>query len=147
MGKLSKQIEAAMRRRAKHPHPQADQLVKLRVSNRLRDVFTQQHAPILLLVESAIVQVAGQMEEVDDASVELALRASIRSRSTDDLTARSLAELLEQVRLEHEIDTETWQTALRVIYTSVTNRSDCRAGDRNYLHAAAEFVRRARSRK
>ena len=44
----------------------------------------------------------------------------------------------------HGVNAETWQMALRVIYTSVKNSSDCQAGDRNYLDYAENFVRRAR---
>lgn len=42
-----------------------------------------------------------------------------------------------------KVDAETWQTALRVIYTSVTSWSDCQPGDNDYLSYAADFVQRA----
>ena len=48
MGKLSKRIEQAIRRRAKVVRPQAEEQIKLIVSDRERDVFTRTHATVLL---------------------------------------------------------------------------------------------------
>ena len=84
---------------------------------------------MLLSIESILVQVVEQVPEVDDFVVEQSLRAAIRSRPALDHDAQQLAGLLEQLREVQEIDAETWQTALRVIYTSVNNWSDCHPGD------------------
>ena len=73
MAKLQKQIEAAVRRRAKQGRPQAAETVKLEVTWGQRDAFTQSHATVLLAVESTLVQVSQQDPEVDDAVVEQAL--------------------------------------------------------------------------
>lgn len=51
MAKLQKQIEAAVRRRAKQGRPQAAETVKLEVTWGQRDAFTQSHATVLLAVE------------------------------------------------------------------------------------------------
>ena len=75
MAKLQKQIEAAVRRRAKQERPQAAEIVKLDVTWGQRDAFTQSHATVLLAVESTLVQVSQQDPEVDDAVVEQALRS------------------------------------------------------------------------
>jgi hypothetical protein len=143
MARLWKQIEMAARRRARQPRPQADQPVKLTVSPGQRDAFTGRHAELLLSIESILVQVAEQIPEVDDFVVEQALRAAIRSRPALDCDARSLADLLEQLRVVQEVDAEIWQTALRVIYTSMNTWSDCHRGDYDYLAFAADFVQRA----
>jgi hypothetical protein len=148
MAKLQKQIEAAVRRRAKQERPQAAEIVKLDVTWGQRDAFTQSHATVLLAVESTLVQVSQQDPEVDDAVVEQALRAVIRSRPAADPAADRLAQVLKYQALAymgstHGVEADTWQMALRVIYTSVKNSSDCQAGDRNYLDYAENFVRRA----
>ena len=53
-------------------------------------------------------------------------------------------QVLAYIGSTHDVDADTWQMALRVIYTSVKNCSDCQAGDRKYLDFAENFVRRAR---
>lgn len=142
MAKLRKQIELAVRRRARLERPQAEQPVRLQVTSAERESFTTQHAITLLNVESALVQIAAQMPEVDDHVVEVSLRATIRSRPAANQVAQDLAGLLEQVRVVEQIDVETWHTALRVIYTSVTTVSDCRRDEYTYLAFAASFLHR-----
>jgi Arc/MetJ family transcription regulator len=145
MAKLQKRIEAAVRRRAMQPRPQAAEVVKLEVTSWQQDEFTQSHATVLLLVESMLVLVSQQDLDVDDAVVEQALRAAIRSRPAADPAAEELAQILAGVgSAQDDIDAETWQTAMRVIYTSVKKRSDCKAGDREYLDFAENFLHRVR---
>jgi len=141
LGKLKKQIEMAARRRAKHGRPQAEQVVKLTVSSAQQKAFSDQHAKTLLKLESVLVATAGDISDGDDFIVEHALRAAIRSRAAADPSAQLLAAVLEEWRQGENLDEGTWRTGLRVLYTSVTSRSDCRRGEINYLDFAAQFVR------
>lgn len=140
MGKLRKQIEIAARRRAKHGRPQAEQVTKLTVSPAQQKAFSDQYAKTLLRMESVIVQTAAELQDGDDFVVEQALRAAIRSHAADDPSAQLLVAVLDAWRQSENLDEGTWRTGLRVLYTSVTSRSDCRRGEFNYLNFAAQFV-------
>ena len=145
MGKLSKRIEQELRRRAKFVRPQAEEQVKLTVTDRERDDFTNAHATILLDLESMLVQIAAQDPAIDDHQVEQGLRAAIRRRPATDHRAEMLAGLLTQMPEIKGVEEEVFWTAMRVVYASVKTRSDCEPGECSYLDFAAEWVRRASS--
>jgi len=145
MGKLSKRIEQAVRRRAKFVRPQAEDQITLMVSDRERDIFTNSYANILFDLESMLAQIAEQDSEIDAQLLEQGLRAAIRKRPATDRRAIMIAELLGRIPEINEVDEEVFQTAMRVVYTSVNTHSDCEPGERNYLDFVAEWVRGARA--
>ncbi len=140
MAKLSKRIEQAIRHRAKVGRPQAEEQVKLIVSNHERDVFTQAHANVLLKLESMLAQLAQQDSDIDDHLIEIGLRSAIRRRAATDPRADLLVDLLSHMPEIHGVDEEVFQTAMRVIYKSLRTHSDCEPGECRYVNFVQEWV-------
>lgn len=142
MGKLSKRIEQAIRHRTKVGRPQAEEQVKLIVSDRERDAFTRMHASLLLGLESMLAQIAQQDPEIDDHLLEQALRSAIRRRPATDPRAVTLAVLLSRMPEINGVDEEVFQTAMRVVYKSLKQHSDCEPGTDHYVNFVQEWVQR-----
>lgn len=142
MAKLNKRIEQAIRHRAKVGRPQAEEQVKLIVSDRERDVFTQTHANVLLELETMLAQLAEQISDIDDHLIELGLRSAIRRRPPTDPRAELLVDLLMRMHEIIGVDEEVFRTAMRVVYKSVKTHSDCAPGDDYYVTFVQEWVQR-----
>lgn len=142
MARLNKRIEQAIRHRARVGRPQAEEQVKLIVSDRERDVFTQAHANVLLELESMLAQLAQQDSEIDDHLIEQGLRSAIRRRPATDSRAALLVDLLSRMPEIIGVDEEVFRTAMRVVYRSVKTHSDCEPGAYHYVTFVEEWVTR-----
>lgn len=109
--------------------------------SRMFKEMTNKHVDVLQNIESAIIGVYQNNENLDDHLVASALHASIHSSTTDHELSNQLIQSFEDVRLlRSDISDIIWIWGLKVVLDSVHTHSSAQSGDTDYLNFISNFV-------
>ncbi|MBN2513902.1 MAG: hypothetical protein JXB18_13275 [Sedimentisphaerales bacterium] len=109
--------------------------------SRMFKEMTNKHVDVLQNIESAIIGVYQDNENLDDYLVACALHAAIHSNTTDHELSNQLIQSLEEVRLLRlDISDTIWIWGLKVVLDSVHTHSGAQSGDTDYLNFISDYV-------
>jgi hypothetical protein len=130
-----------MRKRAKgipHLPPPAES------SSKLLRRMPEEHRDVLENIEFWLVQAWRDDPQVDDAAADAALRRALAGESVDSTKNAQVRRILIALEVMHDlrgdITDDVWRDALLTVKQSVRRHSDCRPGERRYLHFVSPFV-------
>ena len=135
------ELRVYAKKRARRPQATIVQRVSLKVNYSLEQRMIRDHADVLRNVESSLVSVAMESDEIDDHIVEQVLRYAINHGSPEDPIVQWAMDLLATVRQQHpDVTDALWRDAMRVIHTSLKRHSSCEPGETSYLYFVSHFV-------
>lgn len=136
------QLSLASKRRARRPQPTLEFTRPMTVGNRERNRATQTNAPMMLRLETVLVEAAERNDKIDDGALATALRCVVQRKDSPSEIVTSVMEAIEGWRYLEENDEQT-DVVMRVIYNSIKTHSECEPGDYHYLVYASAFVKHA----
>ncbi len=139
---MTKQLRAAVKRRAKRPVAQFVPPSSLKAKGGVERRMIRDHQDLLQNIEFVLVRAARHSDKVDDCVVEQVLRAAIARREPSQPAAMRAKAELEAIRnFREDITDDVWINGLQTVYKSVRRHSDCRPGSTDYLDFIAQYIR------
>lgn len=139
--KRKSRLQSYAKRRARRPESTVTLISTLLAKDSLMTRMIHEHSDLLQNLEFVLVTVAGEFDEVDDCVIERTLRNWIAGKPAEDPVAEAATHLLSEIRESRpDVDDTLWANAMRVVYTSLRDRSSCQAGETSYLGFVSRFV-------
>ncbi len=136
---LQQRMREEIRKRREKQRPQAVPTHNVR-SDRW-DEITRSHEDVLQNIEATLVACAAENENIDDATLHVALVAAMRDDPPGHPMPWEVFSALKRVRsLREDVSAELWLDALRVVDQSVRDHSSLRRGEVSYLTFILPFV-------
>ena len=138
--KLQEVMKEKRRREKLPPRPVIVESTPLTLKPRERSQITERCSDVLLAIETALVQSARDLSQVDDEIIKQALTCAIRYTSNETEAVAFVATRLAATRQQLSVSDEDWVLALRAICTSVIDHRKRNAGSFSYVTHARAFL-------
>jgi hypothetical protein len=113
-----------------------------RAPARLLRNMSEEHVDVLENIEFILVRSHREDPDVDDRTVDMALRACMDGVEPADRVVAEIVDRLEDIRgFRKDIPDDVWRNALRVVARSITNHSRLQPGETGYLSFVSQYVR------
>jgi hypothetical protein len=107
--------------------------------------MSRDHLDVLQNIEFTLITLARQADEIDDRTIDEALRIAFRGGEPDEDTDEFVAELLEALEdmrgLREDVPDNIWQAGLKTVRDSVRNHSSLAPGEKRYIRFVEPYVK------
>jgi hypothetical protein len=107
--------------------------------------MSRDHLDVLQNIEFALINLARQEDEIDDRTIDEALRIALRGGEPDEDTDGFVVELLEvldEMRdFRGDVPDNIWQAGLKTVRDSVRNHSSLAPGEKRYIRFVEPYVK------
>jgi hypothetical protein len=107
--------------------------------------MSRDHLDVLQNIEFAIIMLARQEDEIDDRTIDEALRMALHGGEPDEDTDGFVVELLEALEemrdFRGDVPDGIWQSGLKTVRDSVRNHSSLAPGEKRYIRFVEHYVK------
>ncbi len=107
--------------------------------------MSRDHLDVLQNIEFALIGHAREEVEIDDRTIDEALRIAFRGGEPDEDTDEFVVELLEALDemrdFRGDVPDNIWQAGLKTVRDSVRNHSSLAPGEKRYIRFVEQYVK------
>jgi hypothetical protein len=107
--------------------------------------MSRDHLDVLQNIEFALISLAREEDEIDDRTIDEALRIALRGVEPDDDADEwvfALLEALAEIRgIRGDVSDGIWQSGLKSVRDSVRNHSSLAPGEKGYIRFVEQYVK------
>jgi len=107
----------------------------------MEDRMIENYQDVLQNIEFTLIECYRENNEIDDATIALALRCAILSEQPQNDLADGLVDALAQAReIREDVSDDLWCDCMRTVLRSVDRHSNLKPGKRDYIHFVSPYI-------
>jgi hypothetical protein len=140
-GKLSLQQKIARERKRREKRGRPEPVSLEPATPAMTKRYVDNHADILQNIEFGFVEAYRNHPELDDRSINSAIRSFLLATPPpDELAAMAFVNLMQIREMRNDVPQDVWIDGLRVILGSIQTHSGLRVGETSYLEFVDSFT-------